>query len=252
MQYFAIDTTEEMLPAHLAEKGRNYFCPECGGTVRKRRSSKKRAHFYHLRDPKTRHQREKSPAHLAIQHHLFSLFPPGIAFLEHRFKEISRIADVAVPTKGLLFEIQCSPITLQEVEKRKNDYAALGLQIVWILHDKLFNKRTRSLVEETLRKGPCYYTDGKSFYDQADLFDHKRRLYRSVPYPIDLTRPQINTLATSRTLYFIGDVTHKTLLYPSYRTWLATLAPPKPKKRRPLLPRLLLLLYKYTHLNQNF
>ena len=64
-----------------------------------------------------------SPTHKIVQETLLSILPH--ASLEHRFPSIGRIADVALLPEKIIFEIQCSLISISEVEKRITDYATL-------------------------------------------------------------------------------------------------------------------------------
>ena len=65
----------------------------------------------------------KTP-HRAIQKTIKAHMPQVI--LEKSFPEIHRIADVAFPSKKIVYEIQYSPISLKEVQKRNRDYTSLG------------------------------------------------------------------------------------------------------------------------------
>ncbi|MEM8728221.1 MAG: competence protein CoiA family protein, partial [Chlamydiota bacterium] len=84
--------------------------------------------------PKTPHQ--------AVQRAIGTALPQVI--LEKSFPEIHRIADVVYPPKKIIYEIQYSPITLKEVQQRNRDYATLGYTVIWILHDRHFNRKILS------------------------------------------------------------------------------------------------------------
>ena len=51
-----------------------------------------------------------------------------------------------------MFEIQCSPITAREIEERNSDYQSLGYQVIWILHDSLYNKGRLTAAEYFLQE----------------------------------------------------------------------------------------------------
>ena len=91
-----------------------------------------------------------SSSHLAIQKVLSKSLPGSR--LEHRFPSIGRVADVVYFPKKIIFEVQCSPISLKEVQKRNRDYLSLGFTVIWILHDRHYNKKTLSLAERACRK----------------------------------------------------------------------------------------------------
>lgn len=162
-----------------------------------------------------------SPTHKIVQKTLLSILPH--ASLEHRFSSIGRIADVALLPEKIIFEIQCSLISISEVEKRTADYASLGFSIIWILHHQTFNKWRAAPVELFLRKFyPCYFTSitphGLGFiYDQLEFFDSLQRTYKGSPLmiesflPLSLKKMQKNfprILKDKKSpLYLPGDLT---------------------------------------------
>lgn len=259
MQYFALDQEGKLVSADSAQKGASYRCPECDGALRKRLSERKRAHFYHLKTIKRCVHKNKSHTHLAIQEEVFSLLPAGKAFLEHRFLEISRIADVANLSQGLIFEVQCSKITLEEVKKRESDYQSLGLQVVWLLYDKTFNKKRVSAAEEKIREGLSYYANIGKIYDQVEEIRQGKRLYRSAPYDVDLKTPLINDrskeslpkpLRGRPSLYFRGDLIDLSLQHPKFHEWLGKRSLEEKKVKKYvffLYQKVLWALYRYTH-----
>lgn len=178
--------------AAAAEKRRDYFCPECAGIVRLRSGPHRQPHFYHPKaDPRCR-QCEKSAEHIAAQAALLALLPNSS--VEHPFPDIDRIADVVWPEQKIVFEIQCSPISLEEVQERIADYASCGFTCLWILHEKTFNQRRLSAAESHLRTVGCYFTDINQkgnglFYDQYEILLGPRRTYRGPPLPVNFLEP---------------------------------------------------------------
>lgn len=131
--------------------------------------------------------KRKSLPHLLLQLHIKCAIQ-GI-ILEKSFPEIRRIADVVWEEKKLIFEIQCSPITVEEVNAREIDYASLGYQVVWILHEGRFNRKTLTPAELILRQKPCYYANKTEIYDQFEVVLGKKRKFKGAKLPIDLTNP---------------------------------------------------------------
>ncbi len=136
--------------------------------------------------------RSKTP-HKTIQKILTTFLPE--AKLEISFPQINRIADVVYFPKKIIFEVQCSPISLQEVQKRNRDYGSIGYTVIWILHDHHFNKKTLSYAELYLRKNLSYYTSITTyghgfFYDQLEFFQGSQRVYRSRPLILKNFLPQ--------------------------------------------------------------
>ena len=139
--------------------------------------------------------RSKTP-HKAIQEAIKIILPEVI--VEKTLPEINRVADIAYLPKKIVYEIQYSPISLQEVQKRTRDYASLGFTVIWILHDHNFNNKTVTPAELYLRKNLSYYTSitpyGHGFfYDQLEFFQGNQRVYKGAPYILKNLLPKIVT-----------------------------------------------------------
>lgn len=218
-----------------ATRHTNYLCSECCTPLRLRGGPIRQLHFYHLKAPRSCTQHQKSLTHIAIQHTLHTLLPPGEVQLERAFPDIHRIADVVWEKQRCVFEIQCSPISLYEARQRTEDYRTIGFTVIWILHDRTFNKRTLTPSEAYLRQMPCYYTNlGPNnqwfFYDQFDATQNHKRFFWGRPLRVDLTKPQIIPQlerdppprivqrAHHASLYFTGDLLDRFLRgeYPAH------------------------------------
>lgn len=209
MQLYALDKSSLVLASH-AIRDYSYICPECHGFVRKRGGERRQTHFYHVRRPASCRQHGKSLAHLQIQLHLKSLIPS--LSLEKKFPH--RIADACWNEEKIVFEIQCSHLSLQEAKSRSEDYLNLGYIPVWILHDRRYNRTRLAPAEEYLRSHmTTFFTDGRSFYDQFDVCHISRRVFRGPKISVDLTRPQKKPIEPifSRTwpISFQGDLFHR-------------------------------------------
>ena len=166
---------------------------------------------------RTHLQHFKSVAHSKIQLHLKSLIPE--ALLEKSFPSIGRIADVVWEEKKIVFEIQCSPISKEEVESRCLDYEGLGYTPVWILYSKRFNRKKLSDAEKFLRKRVCFFADGFKIYDQLEVIQGEKRLFRGPPLTAELHKPlaevpfleKIPLFISERSLpiSFEGDLLHR-------------------------------------------
>lgn len=216
MQLYALEEERPIL-AHEAKKQKNYRCPECLSPLRLREGPHRQAHFYHLKTQTLCRQHNKSLVHLRLQL-LLSRRLAG-SRIERPFPKIGRIADVSWESEKIIFEIQCSPISLNEAKERCRDYKQLGLNVVWILHDRQFNKKTVSEAEAFLRMQPCYFVgDQEIFYDQFDIIQGARRLFKGPPLPVNLgvylpqkitdaEHPKIlHFRAKHHPLYFQGDL----------------------------------------------
>lgn len=188
MQIYAFDRVGHLVSAEDARKGENYCCPECRKNLRLRGGWQRQLHFYHLESTFCR-LKQKSLTHLHIQYALQKMLAPHEVWLEHRFPEIGRIADVVWPEKKLIFEVQVSPISAEEISARNRDYQKVGFHVIWILHDRQFNRSFLSSAESFLRSSNHYFTNinasGRGiFYDQYSHVRANRRLKRSLRYPV--------------------------------------------------------------------
>lgn len=217
MQLFALDESQKLIFVDHAQKHQSYQCLECYGTVRVRGGSHRQRHFYHTDHQRICRQSGKSMTHLQVQYWVQKTLPSGECQLEVRFSEINRIADVVWFPKKIIFEIQCSPITAEEVKERNKNYHTLGYQVVWILHDKRYNQWRFSAAEKYLRAHPHYFTNidsnGEGYvYDQYDLEKEGFRSFVSRSFPISLDTPKVPVISSlshlqhrSWKIHFEGD-----------------------------------------------
>ncbi|MEI8125411.1 MAG: competence protein CoiA family protein [Parachlamydiaceae bacterium] len=222
MQVCALDDKNCLVFAEKAAKQKDYGCLECGEIVRLRSGVHRKAHFYHSKPNGKCRLHSKGMPHLMLQYRLHSLLPNGEGELECRFPSIGRIADVVWHTKHIVYEIQCSPISAEEVLARNADYASVGYQVVWIFHASRYNQYRLSAAEKALSDSPHYFTtinsrgDGE-VYDQYSIVDKGMRKYRLPPLPVDLVSPLLFPLSSENfpsqirlrmdawPIYFAGD-----------------------------------------------
>jgi len=194
MALYASDEDEIRFAPDADPKG-SYRCLECRGPVRVRRSRTRFPHFYHIgRSPSCRLY-SKSEDHLVVQLALQKELG-GSARLEQRVPGIQRISDLLWEKERIAFEIQCSILDPAEADKRTADYAEAGYRIVWLLDDRIFNKRRVRPAETVLREHPCYYFSFRRaaspfFYDQLEIVIGERRLKKSRPLAVNLTEPRV-------------------------------------------------------------
>lgn len=194
MQFYALDGNLPILASH-AEKQRDYLCPECANSVRVRSGPERQPHFYHPKASSQCHLHQKSAAHLQTQLAILRLLPAGEGKMERHFPEISRIADVVWEKERIVFEIQYSPISLEEASSRSSDYKTVGFTPIWILHVRRFNRRKISASENFLRKTGAYYTNFNEkghgeIFDQFEISKSRRRFFRGPALPLDLSQPK--------------------------------------------------------------
>lgn len=218
MQVYAFDENRPLLAAK-AEKGKNYYCPECQGIVRLRRGNERQPHFFHLKLKSSCRLSQKGAIHLQLQYFVKNLFES--AEMEKQFPQIGRIADVADCENKIIFEIQYSPMSLEEAKERCQDYESLGYQVVWILHDRTYNQKKITATERFLRTKTCYFSnmdgEGKGLiYDQLEDIRGKRRrrsveqlgvdLKQLLPLPQSQWPKELQQRAQTWPLYCAGDL----------------------------------------------
>lgn len=197
MQLYALDSEGKKCFARDAAKGNDYFCLECSSRVRARSGHAIRAHFYHIASESSCRQAGKTEQHIAIQELIMEQIGSGV--LEMRFDAIGRVADVSWPEKRLIFEVQCSPISQEEVEARNHDYATQGFDVVWILYDKTFGYKKRTACQMALKSRVHYYSDAVSLYDWAKRYQKSKiRVDTIVPISFLSDLPDLDDAMSAR------------------------------------------------------
>lgn len=137
----------------------------------------------------------RSLLHKTIQNHIVELLH-GEVVAEYLFDSIGRKADLFWEKKGIVFEVQCSPITVDQIKARTEDYESIGLYPIWLLHERLYGKVWQSAAERFIRKEKkAYYIRSKEKLFFYDIAAGEKIL------PIALHRP----LFKSKQLSFEGD-----------------------------------------------
>lgn len=232
MPLYAYDELGSPIFANDAKEKNSYKCYSCHRVVRVRKGLRTVPHFYHLRLSPSCRLYGKSQDHMFAQLAIEKILPIGETVLERRFPEINRVGDVAWEPKKIIFEIQCSHIQRHETEQRVSDYLKVGYQIVWILDDRIFNRRTYTSAEKWMREMACYFATIRGharpiFYDQFEILSQKRRVRRGGRLKIEIGKPcympeiswdsdampsQVLHKGKPKYLYFFGDLVHKALL----------------------------------------
>lgn len=186
MQLLALNREGKLLLAASAESQVDYICPECESTLRLRKGEERLPHFYHPKRPKNCRQEGKSLEHLHTQLFLLKRYPGGE--IEKRFPEIGRVADVALESEKLIFEIQVSPISLFELKARTRNYTELGYKVIWVFHEKSFDPTYPSSISRYFRLFSNIDKNGSgTVYEvRPPPQKAKRRVYRFVDQLIEL------------------------------------------------------------------
>lgn len=148
----------------------------------------------------------KSVAHEEIQGYLKKQIPS----LELEKSLGKRRADAVWEERKIVFEIQISPISLQEALDRCTDYASKGYQVVWVLYEGLYNGFKVSPAEKFLRFGcPTYFTNGVIIYDQIEVIRGKKRHFKGEALPVNIAEPCIPFIKVpdrNWPFHFVGDI----------------------------------------------
>lgn len=233
MALYALDG-DRTVYAGEAQERKDYRCAGCHSKVQVRKGPFRIPHFYHQSKSPSCRLYSKSQDHLLAQLAIQALLPSGEAQIEKPLLDIHRIADVFWEPHKIAFEIQCSLLTPYETLKRVADYHKAGYKIVWILDDRLYNRRRLRPAEALIRTFTCYYATLRRqpnpiFYDQFEILSSQQRLYKGRRLKVRLNIPQIfsppdweekelpNQIlskAIPGTLHFQGDLLHLAQLSP--------------------------------------
>ena len=132
-------------------------------------------------------------SHRIIQLAFKKALAPQEVWLEKSFPQIRRVADVVWPAQKIIFEIQYSPITVREVQARNRDDRKIGYSVIWILHERRYNRAYLTPVERLLRSQTHYFTNINSLgygevYDQYSYIRLGRRVQKTPRFPIILNQ----------------------------------------------------------------
>jgi competence protein CoiA len=267
MQWMALGD-ECAVFAGEADKHARYRCPECGAHVKVRSGPHRQPHFYHLRASKPCRQHQKTEEHLGLQFHLAKQFSSCDVRMERPFPEVGRIADVALEKERIVFEVQCSPISLTEAQERTQDYRFIGWRLIWILSDKRYNRRKLGAAERYLRQQTCYFASWNKqrafLYDQWEIVVDFQRIYKGPLVPVQPSRIALLPHSVSQHLprcaqerltqwiwHLEGDMLTRLLEHPAALQSLlereARLTKKTTTSRLPLLPLLRRGYYHFLH-----
>ena len=150
--FLARDENGDLISALADEvKKQAYYCPACGTSVRLRKGKNVRAHFAHesLKKCDFFHENE-GPEHLENKKRLFYWAKENDEVeMEYPIPELKQIADIFI-NKKIALEIQCSPISCELLRERSNGYRRLGIQVLWLVGQKLWLKERLTQLQRDL------------------------------------------------------------------------------------------------------
>lgn len=170
----AVDLDGNFILAEDALNEKKYICPRCSKELLICRGESCIPYFRHANTCKKKNEGgSESILHKDVKRQITAMFKRiGIeAFSEYVQKDIGRRIDVFVKDKAvkLAVEIQCSPITLEEIIQRKHDYNSIGIRSWWIAGP---NHLTPRSLKSTAVKFGKTTKFGKSFFgvDQHEKY----------------------------------------------------------------------------------
>lgn len=125
------------------DKDADYRCPECNAPVILRKGKYRVAHFAHKIDEGCRYGEGMTEDHLLAQTQIFDVLDSNGFYCElesRRFR--GRRADVytEINDEKVVFEVQHSQITPEEILSRNQFYSDNGCYVIWVLTPGLFGK----------------------------------------------------------------------------------------------------------------
>jgi hypothetical protein len=185
MQRYALTSDNDTILAHEALPQVDYCCPECRGILRVKKGEERVTHFFHLSENINCRLRFKNTLHSSVQKWLIEKLGQDNCTEECFFPSIHRIADVAYHPQKVVFEVQLSPMTAQEMIERTEAYYRASWHVIWILHSHTFGRYEASELEEAISLIPHYFTDiGYRFgrlYDESSFVRGNRRVFLGLP-----------------------------------------------------------------------
>ncbi|MBU9673754.1 competence protein CoiA [Planococcus sp. CP5-4] len=126
----AYHTRQELIQLR---RERTFLCPACEAPVVLKVGTTKIPHFAHLQQFScTPGSEPETPLHLLGKSRLASFFHDQKipAYVEHYLPQIKQRPDLLAKKSAI--EIQCSTLPLEQVVKRSQGYAKIGLHAIWI------------------------------------------------------------------------------------------------------------------------
>lgn len=167
-----------------AERGSEYFCPECGREVVLKRGEVRAAHFAHASNSGCPNVSSESWQHLQMKENMIKLLrkyygdekiDSEVVIVDGRRADV--ILKVGVP---LVIECQVSPISISELKARTKDYLDAGCRVSWVFHlnrvkrDDFYERVGAVRIPEEIRyldskKQPLFFMDDRGRIRKCEL-----------------------------------------------------------------------------------
>ncbi|MDR3156321.1 MAG: hypothetical protein LBT69_00140 [Lactobacillales bacterium] len=139
--FVALDETEKfVIASEKLDKNQNFLCPVCRKSVQLKMGTHSRPHFAHFtKSIHTKKREGETNEHREGKETLYYWSRQKTEInveLEPYISSIDQRPDVLIESK-LAFEIQCSPISIQQLTKRCVEYQKIGISPIWFCGKKL-------------------------------------------------------------------------------------------------------------------
>lgn len=211
---------------------RKLYCPYCHANLIFHAGTQRIYHFKHYHSECTFETEPETVEHLMgkvtiynwLKGFMVGRYPSAIIETEYRIEETNQIADVYFEPKPnvlFVFEIQCSPMRIEEWKRRKQLYRNAGITDIWIFGTKnhfRYNEDREQVIFKSLqnevnhKERHVYFWDAKNaqLYHTGDLItSYEDNPY--IPLNIDETLTFIPTKAC-RSYYVIGNQKSKQVI----------------------------------------
>lgn len=140
---YALDSDRRRISSYNAEKGKEYFCPVCGGKVILKSGDIKIPHFAHETSECTDSWNyDMSEWHKSMQEYFDEEYREVICKKDNQIHRADILKD------GVVLELQHSPISTEEFIDRNQFYLSLGYKVAWVFD-----------VDQQFKNGDLYFED---------------------------------------------------------------------------------------------
>ncbi|MGX7051672.1 competence protein CoiA [Leuconostoc palmae] len=209
----AVNTTNQYIQAHEADKENTYRCPSCLETVMLKTGEIKQRHFAHLVSSNCNTLSEnETKEHLMGKLQIANrLMRHGEVKIEAVLKGIKQRPDILLVKNNrvIAIEYQCSPISEKRLKERNQGYDTLNIEVIWILGDSYYFKNlTQATIMKFIDRREqliFYLSSRQKFYyrGQFQKIDFQRLNFIETNYPLR-TQPAdyvIRTVEIEKQLY---------------------------------------------------
>lgn len=138
----ALSDTHQYIFANEANRSLHYSCPGCKKRVILKKGQVKIPHFAHLKKEEcTSFSEGETEEHIKGKMDLYNWLEKleMQVQLEPYLNELQQRPDILVHSNGekIVIEFQCSPISIDTIQRRTEGYLSRGYKVIWIVGQKI-------------------------------------------------------------------------------------------------------------------